>query len=253
MDPLLAAVLGVVEGLTEFLPVSSTGHLVLASTLLGLPQTTFVKSFEIAIQSGAMLAVLVLFWRRFLDRRVLPRILAAFVPTAVAGVLLYAALQALLSNQAVILASLAVGGAVMIALELRPHHGADVPLAAIPYRHCVVVGLCQAVAIIPGVSRSAATILGGLGLGIPRRTITLFSFLLAVPTLVAAAGFDLLQASVPFTPTEAGALLTGFAASFLVGLVALKWLLGYVQSHTFLPFGVYRIVLAALFWLLVVR
>ncbi len=190
MDILQAAILGVVEGLTEFLPISSTGHLILASRLLGLEQTEFLKTFEIAIQFGAILSVVALYWRRLLvDPRVMARVAAAFVPTAILGFGLYKIVKKyLLSSETVVLWALVVGGIVLIVFE-RFHKEKDDHLddvAAIPFSRCVLLGVFQALAMIPGVSRSGATVIGGLALGLKRRTIVEFSFLLAVPTMAAA-------------------------------------------------------------------
>jgi len=246
-----AAILGIVEGITEFLPISSTAHLMFASEALGLAQTVFVKSFEIVIQLGAILAVVVLYWRKFLEFDTMARVAVAFVPTAVVGLTLYPIIKnVLIGNIAVALVALAVGGLALIAFERW--HGTQVQAEprALTYKEAVLVGLAQAVAVIPGVSRSAATIVGGLALGINRQTIVEFSFLLAAPTMAAATALDLYKNAGEFSHANWGVLLVGFAVSFVVALASIKWLLRFVKTHDFTGFGIYRIVAAAAFALL---
>jgi len=190
-----------------------------------------------------------------LNSATMGRVAAAFIPTAVLGLIFYKVVKNyLLSSVTTVLWSLLLGGAVLIGFELwykfrkQAPQSSDGELALISYRQAVVLGLCQAVAIIPGVSRSGATIVGGLALGLPRRTIVEFSFLLAVPTMLAATGWDLLQTGGSFSVDQIGLILTGFFVSFLVALLAVKTFLRYVQNNDFIWFGVYRIVLALIFW-----
>jgi undecaprenyl-diphosphatase len=252
MDLWTALLLGIVEGVTEFLPVSSTGHLILAAKLLGQPETDFSKSFKVAIQLGAIFSVVVLYWRSLLvDFAVVKRIVVAFVPTGILGLLLYKRVRALLDNDGVVLVSLAIGGVVLILFELlhrEKERDGEERLTDISYFQCVLIGLCQSVAMIPGVSRSAATILGGLALGLRRKTIVEFSFLLAVPTIAAATGKELYENSAHFSGSEFVALGVGLVVSFVVALISIGLLLRYIKTHTFIAFGVYRIVLAAALW-----
>ncbi|HRH24665.1 MAG TPA: undecaprenyl-diphosphate phosphatase, partial [Candidatus Paceibacterota bacterium] len=165
MTYLDSIILGIVEGLTEFLPVSSTGHLILTSSLLGLPDTEFLKSFEIAIQLGAIAAVVLIYWRSFLDVAVLKRLLVAFIPTAVVGYILYKfAKSYLLGNEGVVVAALFIGGIVMLLIEyaVRNREQNEGAVTDITYKQSFLIGLAQAVAIIPGVSRSGASVIGGL-------------------------------------------------------------------------------------------
>lgn len=259
-----AAILGLVEGITEFLPISSTAHLMFASEALGLAQSAFVKSFEIAIQMGAILAVVALYWRKFLDIPTILRVCVAFVPTAIVGLTLYPFIKtALLGNVVVALCALGVGGVLLIAFEYWHKHRAtkDGPLfnkapslvVPLTYRQAALVGLAQSVAVIPGVSRSAATIVGGLALGINRQTIVEFSFLLAAPTMAAATALDLYKNAGEFSQANWSVLAVGFTVSFVVALAAIKWLLRFVKTHDFTGFGIYRIAAAAvlgLFFLL---
>jgi undecaprenyl-diphosphatase len=250
MSILESIILGFVEGATEFLPISSTGHLILASGLLGIDQSEFMKAFEVIIQLGAILAVVVLYWRSFFDVELLKKLLIAFIPTGIVGLLLYSFLKTyLLGNNFVVLTSLFIGGVIFILFEWwrGEHEDSADPQAPITYKQAFVIGLFQSIAIIPGVSRSGATIIGGLALGIARTTIVEFSFLLAVPTMVAATGLDLFKTSMAFSNQEWLALAVGFTTAFLVAMPTVKWLLRYVRSHTFIGFGVYRMVLALVF------
>jgi undecaprenyl-diphosphatase len=254
MDYLTAIILAIVEGVTEFLPVSSTGHLILAATLLNVSQTPFVKSFELALESGSILAVVVLYWRFFLKIEVLKRLIVAFIPTGIVGLLVYRIFKdLLLGNQQIVLWALLLGGVFLILFELRYKEKAGVSdVTRIPYRQCFLIGLIQSISVIPGVSRSAPTIIGGLALGMKRETIVLFSFLLAVPTMVAASGYDLLNSYSEFSSGQIDLLLVGFVTSFLVALPTIRYFLNYVRKHNLIPFGIYRVLVVVLFFFLVI-
>ncbi len=250
MTILQSIILGIVEGATEFLPISSTGHLILASSLLGIVQNDFTKTFEIAIQLGAILAVVVLYWKSFFHFELLKKLAVAFIPTGIIGLALYHILKTyLLGNELIVLASLFIGGVIFILFEKWYGKREDMAVvdAPITYRQAIAIGFFQAIAIIPGVSRSGATIVGGLTLGIARSTIVEFSFLLAVPTMLAATGLSLLKTSVAFTPHEWLVLLVGLVVSFLVAMPSIRWLLAYVRKHSFTSFGIYRILLSIVF------
>jgi undecaprenyl-diphosphatase len=254
MDYLTAIILAVVEGITEFLPVSSTGHTILAATLLNVAQTPFVKSFELSLEFGSILAVVALYWRFFLKLEVLKRLIVAFIPTGIVGLLIYRFFKdVLFGNLQIVLWALLLGGIFLILFELRYRQRSDIDaIAKIPYKHCLLIGLFQSIAVIPGVSRSAPTIMGGLALGMKRETIVLFSFLLAVPTMIAASGYDLLNSYSQFSSGQVNILLVGFATSFLVAIPSIKLFLNFIKKNNFIPFGVYRIALVALFFLLVI-
>jgi undecaprenyl-diphosphatase len=250
MTLLQSIILGIVEGITEFLPISSTGHLILASRLLGLPQTDFQKSFEIAIQLGAIASVIVLYWRQFLVPAVLGRVIAAFIPTGLIGFALYHVVKTyLFGSDTVVLWALGLGGVALIVFELLHKESDDAvaDVTAIPYSKAVLIGLFQSLSIVPGVSRAGATIVGGLILGLSRSTIVEFSFLLAVPTMLAATGYDLLKNASSFEPQQFGVLAAGFISSFFVALLSIKFLLAFVRTRTFIPFGIYRIAVALAF------
>jgi undecaprenyl-diphosphatase len=256
MTYLASVILGIVEGITEFLPISSTGHLILASSLMGLAQTEFQKSFEICIQLGAIASVVFLYWRSFLDLAVLKRVAVAFLPTGLIGLALYKAVKTyLLGNELVVVWALFLGGIALIAFEYFHREKPDAPKDArhMTYFQAALIGLCQSLAIVPGVSRSAASIVGGLGAGLSRVAVVEFSFLLAVPTMLAASGLDMLKSGWAFSPGEFGMLGLGFAVSFFVALLSIRFLLKFVRTRTFVPFGIYRIIAAILFFLLVLR
>ncbi|MBI2074363.1 MAG: undecaprenyl-diphosphate phosphatase [Candidatus Levybacteria bacterium] len=252
MDYFQAAILSIVEGITEFLPISSTGHLVLASKLLNLPQTDFVKSFEIIIQLGAILAVIVLYWKIIINKNVWKIVFAAFLPTAIIGFTLYKLVKnILLGNSQITLLALFIGGVILIFLELiykEKEHHVD-KIENISLKNAFLIGLFQSISIIPGVSRAAATIIGALFMGTKRKTSVEFSFLLAIPTMLAATGLDLIKNNFSFSTSELSLLLVGFIGSFVVAILAVKFFLKVIQTHTFIPFGIYRIALALLFWL----
>jgi len=254
LDLLSIIILAVVEGLTEFLPVSSTGHIILTAVILGVAQTEFVKSFELALEFGSILAVVVSYWRYFLDYEVLKRLAVAFLPTGIIGLLLYRIFkEILLGNAQIVLWALLVGGVFLILFELGYHEKAGTDeISKIPYKHCLLIGLFQSISIIPGSSRSAPTIIGGLALGMKRQTVVLFSFLLAVPTMIAASGFDLIMSAGQFSTGQFQDLLVGFFVAFFVALVTIRLFLSYVKKHNFIPFGVYRIILVLLFYFLVI-
>ncbi|MFA7653647.1 MAG: undecaprenyl-diphosphate phosphatase [Candidatus Magasanikbacteria bacterium] len=268
MTTLHAIVLGIIEGITEFLPISSTGHLMLASTLLKLQQTEFQKSFEIIIQLGAILSVVVLYWKKLWEWGTIKKLIAAFVPTAVLGALFYKIVKGyLLNSNLTVLWALFLGGVFLVGFEwwygrregILPRQPADQNDSAavansneienISYQKSFIIGLFQSLAMIPGVSRSAATIVGGLILGLKRKTIVEFSFLLAVPTMLAASVLDLCKSAGSFVGADWGALAVGFIVSFVVAIGVIKWLLHFIQKHSFIGFGIYRILVSIAFWL----
>jgi undecaprenyl-diphosphatase len=251
-----ALLLGLVEGITEFLPISSTGHLVLATNLLHIVETDFVKTFIIVIQLGAILAAAALYWRRLLlDFRTLSVTLAAFVPTGALGFVLYKAVKSILGNPAIVVYSLLAGGIALLVLErwLRDRRPTIDEVRDISYPQAMAIGCVQSLSMIPGVSRSAATIMAGLALGVSRRAIVEFSFLLAVPTMLAASAYEIYKSHAQMTTGQLDVLATGFVVSFVVALLVIKLFVRFVQTHTFNAFGVYRIVAAVLFWLAVLR
>lgn len=265
LDILSALLLGAVEGITEFLPISSTGHLILVTDLLGIEHTEFVKTFEIAIQLGAILSVVFLYGKKLLfSRGTLARVIIAFLPTAVLGVILYPFIKGyLLGNSAVVLWALFIGGILLVMFEywyakrFKNHDSGlakgeavkEADLDTITIRQAFIVGLAQSVSMIPGVSRAGATIVGGLLAGLSRKTIVEFSFLLAIPTMAAATGLDLLSGMTAFSGREWLLLGMGFLSAFVFALLAVRFLLRFIQHHSFVGFGIYRIVAAVIFFL----
>jgi undecaprenyl-diphosphatase len=244
-----ALVLGVVEGITEFLPISSTAHMILTSHALRFRDDEFLKSFEIIIQLGAILAVVAIYWRRLLDVRLLRTLAIAFLPTGVVGLTVYRAVKGyLLGNLAVVLLSLVLGGIALIVFDRRaPDADEPADFSTITARQALLVGLFQSLAVVPGVSRSAATIVGGSLLGVPRRTIVEFSFLLAVPTMAAATGLELLKGYQGLVG-HFDVLALGFVVSFATALLAVRTFLHYVRRRSFAAFGWYRIALAVVYY-----
>jgi undecaprenyl-diphosphatase len=249
MTIIQSIIIGLVEGLTEFLPVSSTAHMIISSKLMGITATEFNKTFEIVIQLGAILAVVILYFKQLLKWENIKKLITAFIPTALIGFGLYKIVKSfLMESLPLITGALLVGGLILIIFEFwhkdREEKGNG--LADISYRQCFYIGLFQALAIIPGVSRSAATIIGGLALGLKRRTIVEFSFLLAVPTMLAASGWDLLQSASNISSDQLVILAIGFLTAFVVGGLSVKFFLKYIQKYNFTPFGIYRIILGLL-------
>ncbi|MEZ4103277.1 MAG: undecaprenyl-diphosphate phosphatase [Candidatus Paceibacterota bacterium] len=240
-------ILGTVEGLTEFLPVSSTAHLIVTGNLLKIPETEFFKTFVIVIQLGAILAVVLIYWQRVLKNlNLTKKIITAFIPTAVIGFILYKIVKNFLfENLKTIALALIIGGIIIIIFEILQKNKIEKeneePLENISYKKSFLIGVIQALAIIPGVSRSGATIIGGMALGISRKNIVEFSFLLAVPTLLAATGYDLIQSKIAFSSEDFLAISLGFLFSFVFAYLAIKFFIRFIQTNSFVIFGVYRI------------
>jgi undecaprenyl-diphosphatase len=251
-----AAIMGIVEGLTEFLPVSSTGHLILAGSLIGFTDDTVksAKLFEIVIQAGAIVAVVIVYWQRVRDalsgavrgegrqRRFLLNVLIGFLPAAVLGVLFNKAIKAHLFTPATVATTFILGAFVILWAERRPAstvriHSIDElsPLDALK------VGLAQSLALVPGTSRSGATIIGGMLLGLDRKVATDFSFFLAIPVLIGASVYSLWKERANLSAADMPVLVVGTVVSFLVAWIVVRWLLRYIATHSFVPFAWYRI------------
>ena len=254
-DLLNAIVLGLVEGLTEFLPISSTGHLIIAGSLLGFVGDR-AKVFEIAIQSGAMLAVVWEYRARFghaiagiasdpAARRFAANLVIAFVPAAALGFVLGKHIKALLFHPVPVAIAFIAGALVILWAErrqrARPESVRVTDVDAMTWRDALKVGLAQAFALIPGTSRSGATIIGGMLFGLSRKVATEFSFFLAVPTLVAAGAYSLWKDRALLSAADLPMFSVGFVVSFVSALLCIRWLIRYVSRHDFLPFVWYRI------------
>lgn len=255
MNFLDAIILGIIEGLTEFLPVSSTGHMILAADFLRLQNQEFLKTFEISIQIGAILAIVCLYARRLIgDTALYKRLIVAFLPTALVGFLFYKIIKTYLFNPIVVAAALIIGGVILVAIDKTVSDRGEARSAAkdLTYRSAFFIGLFQSVSVIPGVSRAAATIVGGVFNGLGKKQATEFSFLLAVPTMFAAAGYDLFKVSTGLTVREYLLIGCGGIVSFVSAWIAVKLFLRFLDRHGLAPFGYYRIILGLIFLALAV-
>jgi undecaprenyl-diphosphatase len=247
-----AAIMGVVEGLTEFLPISSTGHLILAGALLGFDDEK-AKVFDIAIQTGAILAVIIVYWQKIRDTLVaLPtqkqaqrfslNVLIAFLPAVVLGLLFGKAIKANLFTPAVVASTFILGGFVILWAEKRPPAAVRInEVDEMSPWDALKVGLVQCLAMIPGTSRSGATIIGGMLLGLSRKAATDFSFYLAIPTLIGAGAYSLFKERALLSAADLPMFLVGLVFSFVSAWICVRWLLRYISSHSFVPFAWYRI------------
>jgi undecaprenyl-diphosphatase len=251
-----AAIMGVVEGLTEFLPVSSTGHLILAGSLLGFHDDK-AKVFDIAIQTGAILAVIIVYWQKIRETLVaLPtqrqaqqfslNVLIAFVPAVVLGLVFGKAIKANLFTPTVVAIALIVGGFIIIWAERRQSRVRVESVDDMSSMDAIKVGLVQCIAMIPGTSRSGATIIGGMLLGLSRKAATDFSFFLAMPTLVGAGVYSLYKERALLSISDLPMFGVGLLFSFLSAWACVRWLLRYISTHDFVPFAYYRIGFGAL-------
>ncbi|MBN8809976.1 MULTISPECIES: undecaprenyl-diphosphate phosphatase [Sphingomonas] len=263
-ETLVAILLGIVEGITEFLPVSSTGHLILASELLGYDAATWAM-FNVVIQLGAILAVVVLYWRTFwavasgllrmnpVSWRFTRNLLVAFIPAAVIGLALHSKIEVLLGEPMVVAWALVIGGIAILVIERLVKSATIHGIAEIPLVRVIGIGFIQCIAMIPGVSRSGATIMGALSLGVERRTAAEFSFFLAIPTMLGATTLELLKNHDAIASARVGwdEIGIGFVTAFVVAIVVIKWFVGIVSKHGFAPFAWYRIIagIGAIVWL----
>jgi undecaprenyl-diphosphatase len=245
-------ILGLIEGATEFLPISSTGHMILASSALNLQNNEFLKTFEIAIQLGAILAIVCLYANKLLGNvNLYKKLLVAFVPTAAIGLIFYNIIKAHLFNPVIVSITLILGGVVLIALDKKISNNASkhAQFENMSYKNAAYIGLFQGTSVVPGVSRAAATIIGGVFNGLSRKQATEFSFLLAVPTMLAATGYDLIKTSASFSSYEFGLLGLGSLVSFVSAWVAVKLFVNLIDKHGLSFFGYYRIILGTVFLL----
>jgi undecaprenyl-diphosphatase len=245
MDFIQAIILAIIEGITEYLPISSTGHMIIGSSLMGISELDFTKVFEVNIQFGAILSVLVLYWKKFLQSfEFYAKLLAAFIPAAIIGFLLNDFIDTLLESVVVVAISMVVGGFVLIFIDKYFENKAT--KEDISYPDAVKIGLFQCIAMIPGVSRSASSIIGGMFQGLSRKDSAEFSFFLAVPTMFAASAYKLLKSykagALTFSTNELQLLLVGNVVAFIVAMIAIKFFISYLQKYGFKVFGYYRII-----------
>jgi len=268
-NTLKAVVMGVVEGLSEFLPISSTGHLIATAEIIGFymapGEEKFRHLFEIVIQLGAILAVLALFRQRVWrvvstlhrdasSREFVAKLTVAFIPAGIIGYTTHSYVEKYLMNTGVVAAVLALGGIAIILIERRKAKPAVYQDAmSLPWGITIAIGSCQCLSLLlPGTSRAAATILGGILLGLDRRAATEFSFFLAIPTMFAATGYSLFKHRDSLHEAHLGILAVGFVVSFFVAWVVIAWLIRFVSSHTFTAFGWYRIAAGLILAILIV-
>jgi undecaprenyl-diphosphatase len=253
MDIIQCVIISIVEGLTEFLPVSSTGHMILVSKLMGISENEFTKTFEIFIQLGAIFAIVLLYSKRFLFKfKIYPKLFASFLPTAIVGFLLYKIIKTYLFNPIVVSFALVIGGVLLILFDRRkvPNEESQIPLEDISYIKAFWIGCIQCFSMIPGVSRAAATIIGGMVNGLSKKKAAEFSFLLAIPTMFAASALDLYKTEIHFAPEEIKLLAIGFLISFVIAWIAVKIFIKLIEHFGFKLFGIYRIIIGVLFLLL---
>jgi undecaprenyl-diphosphatase len=255
MTILQAIIIAIIEGLTEYLPVSSTGHMVIGTTLMGIAADDFVKLFTVAIQFGAILSVVVLYWRRFFESfAVYPLLVVGFIPAAIVGLLFKDGIDMLLENVGVVAAALLVGGILFLFIDrLFPHDGED-RAEPMTWKDAFLIGCFQVIAMVPGVSRSAATIIGGLTRRLSRKQAAEFSFLLAVPTMAAATAkslWDYYNDGGAFTAEHWKLFAIGNVVAFVVAALAIKGFVGFLTRHGFGLFGWYRIVLGGVLLVLI--
>lgn len=253
MTWLQVLILGVIEGVTEFLPVSSTGHLILATKLLNITSSPFVTSFTIAIQLGAILAVVILYWQKlWFNKKIAYLAVVGFIPTGILGLTLYSlVVKKLLTSPLVVVWALIIGGLLLVMFEWwyqkRFNDTETKNLTDLNITDALIIGLVQSVSMVPGVSRSAATVVAGLARGFSREAIVEFSFLLAIPTMLAATSYDLFKNGAIFTTNEWEFLLMGAIISCLTAIIAIRWLIRFVQTNSFMIFGFYRLIIGLIF------
>jgi undecaprenyl-diphosphatase len=262
MTTIQAIILGILEGVTEFLPISSTGHLTLASHFLGIIQNEQFIVFEIAIQLGAILAVVFFFWKKFFNIELLTKLFIAFLPTGILGLFAYKYIKVLLSSEFIVAFSLILGGVILIVVEkmyskkitsgLFTPSQTEISPEKISYKKSFILGLAQSIAMIPGVSRSGATIVAGLLMNIERKVLVEFTFLLAVPTMSAATLYAIYKNKDILSTDNFSNIFFGFVTSFIVALFVIKFLLNYIKKYDFIPFGIYRIFIGTIILLTLV-
>jgi undecaprenyl-diphosphatase len=249
MNIIHAIIIAIVEGLTEFLPISSTGHMVITSSLLGIQSDAFTKLFEIAIQLGAILAVVVLYWKKFFDFKRLEfyfKLIVGVIPALLLGYLFSDKIDALLENPTVVAVTMLLGGVVLLFIDkVFKYHTVEND-RQLSYGKAFTIGIWQTLAMIPGVSRSAASIIGGMQQKLTRSFAAEFSFFLAVPTMMAATGYKLLKAyketpEILTNKQNLVALGVGNLVAFIVAILAIRFFIGFLQKHGFKLFGYYRI------------
>jgi len=254
MNIIESIVIAIVEGLTEYLPISSTGHMIITSSLMGIHKDEFTKIYEVAIQLGAIMAVVVLYWRKFLDFskwQFYARLIIAVIPALVLGKLLSKTIDQLLESPLTVAITLFSGGFVLLFIDRYFLHNKVDDEKQVTYKQAFFTGLWQCLALIPGVSRSAASIIGAMQQGMSRRLAAEFSFFLAVPTMFAATIYKLYFSSLSFTGEQVRLLVVGNIIAFIVAIIAIRFFIGFLQKYGFKFFGWYRVIAGILLFILI--
>ena len=249
-----AIIIAIVEGITEYLPVSSTGHMIIASSLMDIHKDPFVKLYEVAIQLGAILAVVVLYWRKFFNFsrwQFYVKLIIAVIPALLLGKLFAEQIDDMLESPTTVAVSLLVGGIVLLFIDKMFQHPVIEKEEDIPFKRAFLIGLWQCLAMIPGVSRSAASIIGGMQQKLTRKLAAEFSFFLAVPTMFAATGYKLYEGYHSITSEQVKLLVIGNAVAFIVAILAIRFFIGFLQKYGFRMFGWYRIVAGVVLLILI--
>jgi len=244
MNFIEAVIIAIVEGLTEFLPVSSTGHMIITEKILGVADNDFTKLFTVGIQLGAILAVVVLYWKKFIDFKSWNfyfKLIVAVIPALALGFIFSDKIDSLLESSLTVAITMIAGGVVLLFIDTVFKNPTVQTEPQISFPKAFIIGLWQCIAMIPGVSRSAASIIGGMQQKLTRRVAAEFSFFLAVPTMAAATGYKLLKGYKTLTPENIKLLAVGNVVAFIVAMLAIKFFIGFLQNHGFKLFGYYRI------------
>ncbi len=254
MNVIHAIILAIIEGITEFLPVSSTGHMIIGASLMGIADQPFTKAFEVNIQFGAILSVVVLYWKKFFQSlKFYYKLLAAFIPAAIIGFILDDYIDAMLGSVTTVAVMLILGGIVLLFID--NYFEGKTYKQDLSYFEAIKIGLFQCIAMIPGVSRSASTIIGGMFQGLDRKSAAEFSFFLAVPTMFAASAYKLLKSyknhALDFSSNELFLLGIGNLVGFLVAMIAIKTFINLLTKYGFKVFGYYRIILGSILLILI--
>ncbi|MEO1783971.1 undecaprenyl-diphosphatase UppP [Thermodesulfobium sp. 4217-1] len=249
MNIIHAIILGIVEGVLEFLPVSAAGNLTLVGKLLSIPSSDFIKIYEIVMQLGAVIAVLILYAKRLLvDHETIKKIIVAFIPTGIIGLLVYKIVKNfLLYNDTITVFSLIVGGVIILLVEYKKIKPSTVNISNISYKQALAIGFIQTLAFIPGVSRSGATIVGAMLLGVERKAAVEFSFLLAIPTILAAGSYALLKDHSALAGANLLPMAVSFITALIFAIISVKTFLKFISSNNLKPFGFYRIIVGVLY------
>ena len=257
MDIIQTVIIAIVEGITEYIPISSTGHMIITEKLLGIPDNEYTKMFTVAIQLGAILAVVVLYWKKFFDFKNLPfyfKLAVGVLPAVILGLLFSKKIDALLESSTTVAVSLLLGGVILVFIDKSFNHPRIHSEKETTFQNAFMIGTWQCLAMIPGVSRSAASIIGGMHQKLTRSAAAEFSFFLAVPTMLAATGYKLYKHyhdNGGFTGEEIKQLAIGNLVAFIVAMFAIKFFIGFLKKHGFRIWGIYRIVLGIILLFLI--